>query len=116
MAQDVNYIRQHGVDGVPRSPALESMHFYSRFYDRSERVGAGDVVEKSDFAVKEFFHSGLERVKVLSVGSGPIPARVFPSARCDSVRLACVSSDYNMQSVLDLLKSMGKPFSFSRPS
>ena len=49
MAQEVNYIRQHGVDGVPRSPGLESMHFYSRLYDRSERVGAGDVVEKIRF-------------------------------------------------------------------
>ena len=47
MAQEVHYIRQHGVDGVRRSPEEKSMHFYSRFYDRSERAGAGDVVEKS---------------------------------------------------------------------
>lgn len=49
MAQEVHYIGQHGLDGVPRSPEKNSMHFLSRFYHRSERAGAGDVVEKSRF-------------------------------------------------------------------
>ena len=47
MAQEVHYIRQHGVDGVRRSPEEKFMHFYSQFYDRSERAGAGDVVLKN---------------------------------------------------------------------
>lgn len=42
-------LRQHGVDGVPRSPDEKSMHFLSGFYHRSERARRGEAVEKSSF-------------------------------------------------------------------
>ena len=54
MAQDVHYIGQHGVDGVPRSPEEKSMHFLSRFYHRSERARRGEAVEKSSFGTMPY--------------------------------------------------------------
>ena len=63
MAQDVHYIGQHGVDGVPRSPDENSMHFLSGFYHRSERAEAGEAVEKSSFCcAADTALKGLERV------------------------------------------------------
>ena len=82
MAQEVNYIRQHGVDGVPRSPEEKSMHFYSGFYHRSERTGAEDAVQKFRFLSGALgAHPGLERVNTLRLSfcirtrSVPFPVR-----------------------------------------
>ena len=56
-------LRQHGVDGVPRSPDEKSMHFLSRFYNKIRARKAWGGRSKIPISqVRQLSHRGLERV------------------------------------------------------